>query len=307
VKYPRWQGCRETHGYHLRALDSFSAKGIANCKKNLVAEPFTLLAAFPGKLYKRPARWEATRSGYTGFIASASGSLVSRNACCFVFKPSVDYEMLSRALEVCGGRHGRSCQIERTSISPLLVLDCLNRVVVPRRMNDYLALSYVWGHMKQSPVPLVAGESNTNSTSDIFPRTIEDAMKVVRRLGYRYLWVDRYCINQNNAAEKHTQIRDMGRIYANAVATIVAVGGNDSEAGLPGVTIVQRTEQPSAMIKGRLLVSTLPHLTYFLDRFTWASSGWTYQEAMLSRRCLFFTEMQVYFVCKSMTLFGEST
>lgn len=29
--------------------------------------------------------------------------------------------------------------------------------------------------------------------------------------------------------------------------------------------------------------------------------GWTYQEAMLSRRCLIFTDLQVYFVCRKST------
>lgn len=33
----------------------------------------------------------------------------------------------------------------------------------------------------------------------------------------------------------------------------------------------------------------------------WATRGWTYQEARLSRRCLVFTEHQVYVVCRETT------
>jgi hypothetical protein len=134
---------------------------------------------------------------------------------------------------------------------------------------------------------------------ETWPKTIEDAVIVVKNLGYRYLWVDRYCIDQANAEEKHAQISIMDQVYSGAVATLVAVTGENADAGLPGVSSIPRDRQPQAKTNVGLLVSTLPHISYYLSRSTWAKRGWTYQEAILSHRCLSFTTAQVYFVCRT--------
>jgi len=65
----------------------------------------------------------------------------------------------------------------------------------------------------------------------------------------------------------------MNRIYESALATIVAVSGEDCEAGLPGVSVVPRSKQPSAIAGGRLLILTLPHITYFLERSKYSTRG----------------------------------
>ena len=95
----------------------------------------------------------------------------------------------------------------------------------------------------------------------------------------------------------------MDKAYESALATIVAVSGNDSDAGLPGVDFVPRSKQPSARVRGRILVSKLPHVCFFLERSKWVTRGWTYQEAMLSGQCMSFLNAQVYFICKTNDLF----
>jgi len=45
----------------------------------------------------------------------------------------------------------------------------------------------------------------------------------------------RYCIQEDDALDKHVQIRNMDTIYANAFWTIVAAAGDNSDYGLPGV------------------------------------------------------------------------
>ncbi|KAB2103103.1 hypothetical protein AG0111_0g9186 [Alternaria gaisen] len=69
------------------------------------------------------------------------------------------------------------------------------------------------------------------------PATIEDSITVTKRLGYQYLWVDRYvnpCVQQNST-EKHLQIQQMDVIYASAQITLIAAAGEDWTYGLPGV------------------------------------------------------------------------
>jgi hypothetical protein len=80
---------------------------------------------------------------------------------------------------------------------------------------------------------------------DMAPLTVRDAVQVVKSLRRKYLWVDRYCIDQNNAAEKEMMIQNMDSIYENAEATIVALYGEDDQSGLPGISSIGRTPQPS--------------------------------------------------------------
>ncbi|KAJ4857180.1 heterokaryon incompatibility protein (HET) domain-containing protein [Trichoderma breve] len=130
----------------------------------------------------------------------------------------------------------------------------------------YVALSYVWGQpQKQREM----GDGKQLPAQ--LPLLIRDAMVITQAMGFRYLWVDRYCIDQNNSTVKHGQIRQMGAIYSNAEVTIIAAAGQDENYGLSG--------DPQAAIKSS----------------KWSTRGWTFQEAVLSRRRLVFTEQQVYF------------
>ena len=48
------------------------------------------------------------------------------------------------------------------------------------------------------------------------------------------------------------------------------------------------------------LVTVLPTLQQQIDRSKWATRAWTYQEAVLSPRNIYFTHDQVYFACNIM-------
>jgi hypothetical protein len=96
-------------------------------------------------------------------------------------------------------------------------------------------------------------------------------------------------------------LQNMDQICENAEATIVAMSGENDGAGLPGVFGLPRTPQPRCRTACGCLVSSCPPITTLMQTSKWATRGWTYQEARLSRRCLFFTEHQVYIVCRETT------
>ena len=50
--------------------------------------------------------------------------------------------------------------------------------------------------------------------------SIQSTIRVVRKLGRKYLWVDKYCINQNDEADKQMMLRNIDLIYENAEVTI---------------------------------------------------------------------------------------
>jgi hypothetical protein len=185
----------------------------------------------------------------------------------------------------------------------LKCIDCKSRELVTINPEDeYFALSYVWGNptSEMQPLEQEAKHLTASLRSDV-PQVIEDAITVVSSLGKRYLWVDKYCIDQEDMDTKHYQIKNMNRVYEGALATIIAGTGADASSGLPGVANVSRKSQPSVHTGKRLLVSTLPSLKDALGDSKWRTRGWTYQEGVLSRRCLVFTEHQLYFVCSGMS------
>jgi hypothetical protein len=155
--------------------------------------------------------------------------------------------------------------------------------------KQHVALSYVWGAPESAgPTTVLAnvGAYENKVPTDSLPRTLRDAMKACRHLGQRYLWIDRLCIVQDDARSKMEQIAAMGRIYRSAALVIIASAGQDANSPLPGVSCCRPKDTAiQFLLKGQ-------------DRSTvWWERGWTYQEAVLARRKLYFTAHQVLFEC----------
>lgn len=126
---------------------------------------------------------------------------------------------------------------------------------------------------------------------------IEDAARVTLALGFQYLWVDQYCIDQQNAQDLQFQIGQMDRIYQCAEITIIAAAGENSDDGLPGISVKRESRQASVTIDSVDVVSLIANPWKEVLDSTWNSRGWTYQEGRLSRRRLFFTPTQTIFDC----------
>jgi hypothetical protein len=210
----------------------------------------------------------------------------------------IDYDLARSWINYCRFHHKSYCNQQSstfaTSIPGFKLIDCETRQVSSYMERvHYVALSYVWGN---------ASHASTRSLPKPASRTIEDAIIVTKKLGFRYLWIDRYCISQLNDAESHGQITKMNQIYADAVLTIVAAAGEDSRYGLPGVSRTPRYPQACVEIEDTQLVHSLRSPRDVVMSSKWASRGWTFQEARLSRRTLFFTSDQVLFECASMSV-----
>lgn len=229
---------------------------------------------------------------------------------------SVDYSTVSEWLTYCQSTH-QSCNPTRSSplstiIPGFQLIDCEDGSIIPAEnmtTSTYVTLSYVWGSgpVNHETMGSSAGPPRLPSSSSL-PKVISDAMEVARTLGYRYLWVDRYCIPQENSHVKHLQIQSMGRIYSLSDLTIIAAAGEDAQHGLPGVS--------STSSKVPQLWTNITHadlqlsLTYFspptfdIQHSVWTSRGWTFQEALLSRRRLVFTDRNVFFQCRQFETVG---
>jgi Heterokaryon incompatibility protein (HET) len=296
-------------GYHLRACDSLQALKLCREPHRDASQSNIVLSVVPGRPdleSQAGAVDEAISRGVIvpTFVPSPQNPLI-RGRYDYrgrIVKPKeIDFTRVRSWIDECQkwaqGSHRRCSQHLGKRLVVTRVIDCLTRKMLPLTEGmQYLALSYVWGPQKTTENTL----SSTGSRSDILPRpiprTIEDALTVVRHLGKQYLWVDRYCIWDSE--DRHLQIQNMHQIYANAICTIVAAHGDDAGSGLCGMSL-SRSPQPHLKTNTGVLVTTFPHLAHQLARSRWASRGWTYQEAVLSPRCLFFTSDQVYFVCQT--------
>jgi hypothetical protein len=239
---------------------------------------FFLRAAFGGKLvyvHKLPAE--------DSLPCAISLDIGRANMC-----------LASKWVRLCYQKHEGLCREKLEHVVPgLKVIDCVSRkICVATHGNPYVALSYVWG----SPPP--ESHELSGEASRTFPRTIEDAMVVAKELDIPYLWVDRYCIDQDSQNEKHTMISNMDKIYSGAELIIIAAAGSDPQYGLPGVsTTVRHGTSIDTFSHGTLLSWNVDPSD--IERSHWATRGWTYQEMLLSRRRLVFTDSQMLFQCCS--------
>lgn len=107
---------------------------------------------------------------------------------------------------------------------------------------------------------------------DRLPRTIRDAIDLLRSLNQDYLWVDSICIVQDDERQKHDQISAMDRIYSSALFTIVAMTGKHNDAGL--YTPIISSPKSGRKIEPDLIVKRVTALT---ERENWVldTRGWT--------------------------------
>jgi Heterokaryon incompatibility protein (HET) len=207
---------------------------------------------------------------------------------------AVDFDQVQSWLDFCSSHHTELCKKNRP-IPRITVIDCkLRQLATIDSSDSYATLSYVWGRS-----PLIS-EAEHGRLPETMERTIEDSMTVVTTLGIQYLWVDRYCIPQDNSAEKHSQIRRMGDIYENSILTIIAAAGDSPDFGLPGVSQRARKQYPLIQLRSLTLATLPPAIEQEVLASAWNTRGWTYQEGLLACRRLIFTESQVYFQCAAM-------
>lgn len=238
----------------------------------------------------------------TGFLSLVSPILprqaLAVHALC---RERYDVEFVRRCVTKCRESHDHLCNNPTVaSIRLLRLIDCQSGKIITAAPNaEYVALSYVWG-APITTLPRDDLESQPFADLPNCPKVVTDSMQVVLDLNFKYLWVDKYCIDQLDEEDKALQIRQMDLIYTNAQVTIIAAAGEGPYYGLPGVAGTLRQKQPALKIGNHYIASTLPHGRTIVPESKWATRGWTYQETIFSKRRLIFTDQQVFWECNNM-------
>jgi hypothetical protein len=224
------------------------------------------------------------------------------------FGERVDGKLVRKWIKQCEADHASCCSAAAVLYPSQLVLIDVERLRLYELPSEtqpkYLALSYIWGGVRQ-PLLMQANFEQWKAEGSLkeveTPQTIRDAMELTRLIGYRYLWVDALCILQDNESIVHHQISQMHNIYQQADLTIIAADGSDCTHGLSGIStendriLRHRSYQLPGIAFQRLPLST----RYSLEASPWRTRGWTFQEELCSRRALTVLPELMLFTCPS--------
>lgn len=188
--------------------------------------------------------------------------------------------------------HNKSPSRIFPQLEGLKLIDVNNdRMVIRQKKCEYAALSYVWGATSGKQVFELKTtnfhrlqEPGSLSTAEL-PLTIKDSMSICKKVGIPYLWVDRFCIVQDEDASKLNDIDNMDVIFMAAVVTLVAYTGADADNGLPGVSTRPR-RPPLLLAAGGMEFWRNPQTPLRQGEDSrWVTRGWTYQEEICLRVC----------------------
>ncbi|KAF1929537.1 HET-domain-containing protein [Didymella exigua CBS 183.55] len=185
-------------------------------------------------------------------------------------------------------------------------------------VGEYVALSYCWG----KSVPCTTRKDNIQkhkeeqglSFADL-PGTLQDAAFLVRYLGLRYMWADCLCIVQDDETDWQNEAGRMSEVYSNASLTLAAMRASQCTEGF----LQPRTGSNHILIKfnddeGAFTLyfeysddtmspgapaSTIDGFPLRYERDEpMMSRGWCFQERVLARRTIHFTQRQMYWECE---------
>jgi hypothetical protein len=218
----------------------------------------------------------------------------------------LDYEFIKSWVRGCQKEHLNCDSIIATRFSQeleIIVIDVFQqRLVKVKSSCRYLALSYVRGGVtmletKMDNLTELMAENSLTTHRNHLSRTLLDAMELTRQVGENYLWCDVLSIVQDDERHKHSMLAAMDIIYSQAYFTIASLDGSNSNSGLPGVSRNFETERVAGRMAKASFIGQPPILSRVLPSTIYETRGWTLQERMLSRRCLYFTEKAVYAYC----------
>jgi hypothetical protein len=137
------------------------------------------------------------------------------------------------------------------------------------------------------------------------PKTIRDAISVMRELGIRFLWVDALCIIQDslNGEDWHAEASKMRDVYSNAYVTISAEIAIDANAGF----LVQRSSEGTnrGFMLPYISVNGSECGSVYLQQHTTDQNkclsyrAWAFQERRLSTRVLDYRGGLISLTCRT--------
>lgn len=186
-----------------------------------------------------------------------------------------------------------------------------------QEMSQYVCLSHCWGNGMHT-ITTTSNTLNERRACIPFvqlPRLFQDAVRIVRKMGQRYLWIDSLCILQDCPEDRDKESINMASVYSNAYFTLAAVAANNSSeacsTSLSSFDPVFREKRILGVSKDGCRIpvharSRIPHFILDAPQERWANfplltRGWVYQERLLSRRIVHFNKHEIVWECNEYT------
>ena len=175
----------------------------------------------------------------------------------------------------------------------------------------FVALSHCWGS-KQIFTTTTSTLTDRKCSIDFrdLPKTFQDAVITIHRLGLRYLWIDSLCIIQDSVDDWMKESVQMSTIYRRALFTIMAAhasGGNEGcfvkRDGLARLPLTLRFNAPDKSEAWNACFQLPDHGQGLMPKFNpiLFTRAWVLQEQFNSRAKLIFFGEEVHWECVTMS------
>lgn len=195
------------------------------------------------------------------------------------------------------------------------------RLVEPKATFEsaYVALSHCWGNTQPCVTAHATSEDKLSTLDhrksgimwDTLPKTFQDAITLTSLLDISFIWIDSLCIVQNDKEDWATESAKMADIYEHASLTLSAtVSAGDSYGCFPESFSTSRSLSVSLPDDvGTCEVAVRRPIAHWDEfgqselhsRFPLMSRGWAFQERLLSKRVLHFSESELVWECRELS------
>ncbi|KAJ4385432.1 hypothetical protein N0V93_009860 [Gnomoniopsis smithogilvyi] len=179
--------------------------------------------------------------------------------------------------------------------------------------GPYVALSYCWG---PDPKFLKLTASNKNELQASFPLkclpiAFQEAIDLVKSLGYRYIWIDSLCILQEGAGSKddwRSESSRMADVYSNCILNLSLSRASCPEESSLGGKGAYPLLPPFAVQLGdeSFIMFDQEHYRFAFYRQPLGLRAWTFQERVLAPRVLALGQGEVFWDCLELREASES-
>ena len=230
-------------------------------------------------------------------------------------QPFDPFEIASKWLTMCKTYH-KECSLPTMDFFPSRILDVGDEgdtirlfSSIQQLNSQYIALSHSWGTsnvFKTTSDNLKDRFLGIESSS--LPDKFQNAVRITRALGVKYLWIDALCIIQDSVEDWTEASSQMHKLYSNSLLTISILdedhSGTETKAtDTIGLTSWQPPHECSTCkCKHRAFAHLLDDTpaTMVLNS-TWFKRAWTLQESVLAPRVLYCSSTRLAWECGSIT------
>ena len=172
----------------------------------------------------------------------------------------------------------------------------------------YVALSHTWGkkeERKKAMPLLLSGNMSARMLGipyDELTSTFKDAITIARNIGIAYIWIDSLCIVQDDREDWAKEAARMALVYKYAYLVIAATSSKNGDDGclrrrIPSYDL-------SDPVNGSFHVQPLMYHRTIIewqagdDSMPLLDRAWCFQERLLARRVLHYTEQEMIWECQ---------